>query len=70
MYDSEKILNCGYDGQWFLYWEARMGNWYSNITQETDFFMETYNFFNYRFILKQLVDLSREDKKAKLYLQN
>ncbi|WP_156823540.1 hypothetical protein [Salinicoccus albus] len=51
-----------------LYWEFRMGNWHSNITQETDRTQETFVFINNRFMLDQFMSLSNEDKKSKKYL--
>lgn len=51
-----------------LLWEFRMSNWHSNITQETDFKIETFVFMNTRFIIDQLISLNNEDRKNNDYL--
>jgi len=64
----DEIIEYGYNLPLMLYWEFRMGNWHSSITQETDFIVDTFIFINCRFLLDQLISLSMEDRKNNKYL--
>lgn len=66
---TDEIKKYDFNVQTMLYWEFRMGNWHSKITQETDFVIDTYILINNRYMLKQLISLSREDRNKKLYLK-
>ncbi|MCK1975518.1 hypothetical protein LNK15_00425 [Jeotgalicoccus huakuii] len=46
-----------------LYWEFRMGNWHSSLTQETDFTVDIYNFINNRYIIDQIMSINSELRK-------
>src|SRR5699024_7115598 len=64
----KKIIDQEYNLPLMLYWEFRMGNWHGSLTQETDFIMETFIFINNRYMLNQLISLSKEDRETKKYL--
>ncbi|CAM2897079.1 hypothetical protein [Salinicoccus roseus] len=51
-----------------LYWEFRMGNWHSNLTQETDRTLETFVLINNRYMLDYFMRIKKEDRVAKSYL--
>lgn len=65
---TDEIFNFGHNIQTMLYWEFRMGNWHSNITQETDFTIDTYILINNRYMIKQFISLNKKDKKKKSLL--
>lgn len=52
-----EIAKYKYNFLMMFYWETRMGNWHSNITQETDEIIETFIFVNNRFILDQFMSM-------------
>jgi len=64
----QEVINKGFNLPMVIYWEYRMGNWHSNITQETDTVMETFIFINSRYMIDQLLTLKLQDKKEKYYL--
>ncbi|WP_271399223.1 hypothetical protein [Salinicoccus roseus] len=65
--DFETVRTKGYNIPTMLYWEARMGNWHSNITQETDNVVETFIFVNNRHMLNQFLYLDTEAKEKRDY---
>ena len=65
---TSEILGQNYNLALMLYWESRMANWHSNLTQETDFTWDTFVFINSRYMLDQITSLSSEDREKKRYL--
>lgn len=63
-----EIIKLEYNLPLMVYWEFRMGNWHSSLTQETDFLIDTFIFINNRYMLNQLISLSKEDRMEKKYL--
>ena len=66
---TSEILDYNYNLPLMLYWEFRMANWHGNLTQETDFIIDTFIFINSRYLLNQLTSLSSEDREDKKYLK-
>lgn len=66
---TSEILDYNYNLPLMLYWEFRMANWHGNLTQETDFIIDTFIFINSRYLLDQLTSLSSEDREDKKYLK-
>lgn len=65
----QEIVEKDYDIFLILYWEFRMGNWHSNITQETDQILETFILVNNRYMLDQFLSLTEKDRKANRYIK-
>ncbi|MFC3420069.1 hypothetical protein ACFOLA_11315 [Salinicoccus hispanicus] len=65
--DMEQVALYGYNLPVMLYWETRMGNWHSNITQETDNVLETFVFVNNRHMLNQFMYLDTQARKNRTY---
>jgi hypothetical protein len=63
----DQVKSLGYNIPMMIYWEARMGNWHGNITQETDNTVETFIFVNNRYMLDQFISLEREAREARSY---
>lgn len=61
--DLQKIIDYNYHLPFLIYWETRMGNWHSNITQETDLNQDTFVIINTRFILDNFISLKLNDRK-------
>src|SRR5699024_9218683 len=61
--DLETVTKLNYHLPLIVYWETRMGNWHSNITQETDLNQDTFIIINNRFMLDNFISLSLEDRK-------
>lgn len=57
-------LDKGYHPYDVLYLESRMNGWHSAMIQESDPYMEVYNFINCRFILFRLMQMDYEERKA------
>lgn len=66
---TDEIKDYEYNIQTLLYWEFRMGNWHSRVTQETDFTIDTYILINNRYMLKRLISLPKEDRVQKQFLK-
>ncbi|OZT76900.1 hypothetical protein [Salinicoccus roseus] len=58
----------GYNVPAALYWETRMSNWHSNITQETDTTLETFILVNNRYMLDRYMRMGTADRENKGYL--
>lgn len=56
--DYDTVLKFNYHLPFILYWETRMGNWHSNITQETDLHQDTFVIINNRFTLDKFISLT------------
>lgn len=65
----QEIEPYGYNLPMMLYWETRMANWHSNITQETDNTVETFVFVNNRYMLDQFMHLDTISKRDKEYFE-
>ena len=65
----EEVTVQGYNLPMILYWEYRMANWHGNLTQETDFILETFVFINNRYMINQLMTLNKNDRVNKNYLK-
>lgn len=61
----EELKNFNYNLPMMLFWESRMANWHSNITQETDHTSETFIFLNSRYILDLLMRADFDVRKNK-----
>lgn len=46
-----------------LYYESKMNNWHSSITQETDAVQETFILLNSKFLLRNLLSLKLNDRR-------
>ncbi|PNZ52785.1 hypothetical protein, partial [Staphylococcus intermedius] len=60
-------LDKGYHLYDVLYLESRMNGWHSAIIQESDPYMEVYNFINCRFILFRLMEMDYEERKTHVF---
>lgn len=58
-----EITKYKYNFLMMFYWETRMGNWHSNITQETEEIIETFVFVNNRYILNQFMSMDINVRK-------
>src|SRR5699024_1956791 len=56
--DKLKDANLGM----MLYFESKLSNWHSNITQETDIIQDTFILFNSKYLIRQLLSLSLGDR--------
>ncbi|MCG1009956.1 hypothetical protein J4760_07985 [Salinicoccus sp. ID82-1] len=63
----DELADHGYNLPLMLYWETRMGNWHSNITQETDNVLETFVFVNNRHMLNQFMYLDTKARADRTY---
>lgn len=61
----KEISDFNYNLPMLLFWESRMANWHSNITQETDHTSETFIFLNSRYILDLLMRADFNVRKNK-----
>src|SRR5699024_3153014 len=71
-YKERNLLNedidLDYNLPLMLYWEYRLGNWHGNLTQESDFIIDTFILMNNRYMLNQIISLSLNDRDKKSYL--
>src|SRR5699024_8066134 len=61
----KEIEDFNYNLPMMLFWESRMANWHSNITQETDHTSETFIFLNSRYILDLMMRAEYSVRKNK-----
>lgn len=61
--DYKSVKSFNYHLPFLIYWETRMGNWHSNITQESDLNQDTFIIINNRFILDNFISLTSYDRK-------
>lgn len=64
----DEIVDLDHNLPLIIYWEYRMGNWHGNITQESDFIMDTFILMNNRYMLNQITSLSLNDRAERNYL--
>jgi len=67
----EKLFNANLS--MMLYFESKLSNWHSSITQETEAVQDTFILFNNKFLLSKLLCLNYEERHnltlLKLYIQ-
>lgn len=63
-----EIIDLNYNLPLMIYWEYRLGNWHGNLTQESDFIIDTFILMNNRYMLNQIISLSLNDRDKKSYL--